>query len=297
MNQIIKVQGIAFITLCLCLLPVLPNLIALSLHQQVVIAAILVLTVGVPHGALDTILAEKTFPLIGVGDWVIFLLLYILSALTVVIVATFLPLVFIAGFLAMSVVHFTHDLDEAAPLLTKLLYGGAIIFIPAVLYGTQIRELFLVISGPYAGIKVYQVISFLAVPWLIALSITTVNQLKYRPLLALELLAALLIMLVAPPLISFTVYFCFMHSIRHVIKSYQSLKISLQMRHFAMIGVPMITVLVAIIFTSLFLQDIPFDQRVLRIIFIGLAALTVPHMVVVLKFKSALLARGNYNGE
>ena len=87
------------------------------------------------------------------------------------------------------------------------------------------------------------------------------------------------------PLIAFTVYFCFLHSIRHSI----SLAIDLDsnslvngFRLFVKKALPL-TILTAIFsFIALYLLENSYnlDSAILKIIFIGLASLTFPHILL-----------------
>jgi Brp/Blh family beta-carotene 15,15'-monooxygenase len=87
------------------------------------------------------------------------------------------------------------------------------------------------------------------------------------------------------PLLAFTVYFCFLHSIRHSI----SLAIDLNpnsvingLRLFIKKALPL-TILTAIFsFIALYLLSNSYnlDSAILKIIFIGLASLTFPHILL-----------------
>ena len=87
-----------------------------------------------------------------------------------------------------------------------------------------------------------------------------------------------------PPLVGFTLYFCGVHSLRHLRYTWAELRA----RSYA----PSTLVLLALFFTLvswiagiLVFWQMPsvaiMDGAILRIIFIGLAALTVPHMLLV----------------
>ena len=87
------------------------------------------------------------------------------------------------------------------------------------------------------------------------------------------------------PLIAFTVYFCFLHSIRHSI----SLAIELDpnsiingFKLFVKKALPL-TILTAIFsFIAIYLLSYlnNLDSAILKIIFIGLASLTFPHILL-----------------
>jgi Brp/Blh family beta-carotene 15,15'-monooxygenase len=87
------------------------------------------------------------------------------------------------------------------------------------------------------------------------------------------------------PLVAFTIYFCFLHSIRHSISLISELdKNDLKngLKIFIKKALPL-TILTAIFcFLGLYLLNntYNFDSSILKIIFIGLASLTFPHILL-----------------
>ena len=87
------------------------------------------------------------------------------------------------------------------------------------------------------------------------------------------------------PLIAFTLYFCFLHSIRHSITLIFELNredLSIGIKIFLKEALPL-TILTAIfcLISLYFLNNAySFDSSILKIIFIGLASLTFPHILL-----------------
>jgi len=98
---------------------------------------------------------------------------------------------------------------------------------------------------------------------------------------AAELLAVTLLMLVAPPLIGFAAFFCGMHSVRHVIRTYHYAGRNSLGFLISAATVPMVLVLLAACAGWMFLDRSSLSRGVTQFLFVGLAALTVPHMVLV----------------
>ena len=95
----------------------------------------------------------------------------------------------------------------------------------------------------------------------------------------LELFGLLLLAWVLPPLFFFAVYFCGLHSPRHIIESARVLRWHTRAVRMTALGISIITVAAALgIYVSL--PAIDATPRLLAVIFIGLAALTVPHMLL-----------------
>ena len=87
------------------------------------------------------------------------------------------------------------------------------------------------------------------------------------------------------PLVAFTVYFCFLHSIRHSISLVYELDnndLMNGLKIFTKKALPLTIVTATFCFLGLYLLNNTYnsDSSVLKIIFIGLASLTFPHILV-----------------
>jgi Brp/Blh family beta-carotene 15,15'-monooxygenase len=88
---------------------------------------------------------------------------------------------------------------------------------------------------------------------------------------------------IAPPLLGFAIYFCCIHSARHFKKIYSSIKqtvSSSNIKNQAILFTTISWVAAGIAFWLLADFADP-GPTIMRIIFIGLAALTVPHMLLI----------------
>ena len=293
MTRFLKIQGIVFAFLTLCVVLGWSQVQTVSDQTQIIVASILILFLGVPHGALDAVLAEKSFNIKGYLNWALFLVQYCLLAALIVVIAVYLPLVFLVGFLVISVFHFSTDLTPNVPFVSRLLYGGAIIFISAVYYSDEMVRLFGLLSGPDVAETIIYPIKSVAVPWLVLLVGAALYQFKSDVYVAVEMLAVAVLALLVPPLVSFTLYFCFMHSVRHIFRSVQITKQFSVAYHVKMVVLPMAGVFFAVLISWFLLKDQSIDQRIIQIVFLGLAALTVPHMVIIERMKWDSRVRGD----
>lgn len=104
-------------------------------------------------------------------------------------------------------------------------------------------------------------------------------QPQYRkPLLGLLLLIALVYLL--PPLISFAIYFCLWHSPGHMLRLWRSLEQTERKRSLGEAGLYTGAAWIAMGLAFYYLQG-PAPSSLLQLTFIGLAALTLPHMLLV----------------
>ncbi len=87
------------------------------------------------------------------------------------------------------------------------------------------------------------------------------------------------------PLIAFTLYFCFLHSIRHSITLMLELDktdLNIGFRLFIKKALPLTVLIIVFCLIALYFlnNSYSFNSSILKIIFIGLASLTFPHILL-----------------
>jgi Brp/Blh family beta-carotene 15,15'-monooxygenase len=185
-------------------------------------------------------------------------------------------------FLLISVWHFSADLAPSALWLARLSYGSAIIVLPAFRFSNELTALFSFLIDTNASVSLVAALQALLLPVsvLIALSLTLLVVRADR-FSALELLSVSALMFFVAPLPAFTLYFCLMHGARHILRTKQQVaQVSVQ----SMLGVmilPMLGTLVLMLLGWFFVVSQSLEQGVVQLVFVGLAALTVPHMCLV----------------
>jgi len=98
---------------------------------------------------------------------------------------------------------------------------------------------------------------------------------------ALEIVSVGLLSIFLMPLLAFTIFFCGMHSFRHILRTVNSsAKSPLHLLISASI-VPLLACFLVFGAGFLKLRQVPLEARMIQLIFVGLAALTVPHMALV----------------
>lgn len=255
------------------------------------IAAVLLL--GVPHGGLDGAVARRIGWSKGLVGWVGFHISYIALAALVVWLWWQWPLPGLAIFLAISALHFgSSDIALTQSRLAQqskhqwlplIAHGG---LIPIAIPGLQpiaVQPLFTILVGDAGAAMLIQAIDLLFLPWLLGCLLYCVYAIIYpawrTPLLNLVILLVGVFLL--PPLISFALYFCFWHSRSHILRVWHSLKDNSERRQ-SFIEATLYSLmawLAALIFFMLFQASL--TTALIQLTFIGLAALTVPHMLLV----------------
>jgi len=260
--------------------------------------AIAIALFGVPHGGLDTVFARQLHGLRGLRDWGLFATLYSLLAAAVVGVWLVAPMFFLLGFLLISAVHFSGDPQAGTNRVSRALYGGAVIVLPTGLHSAEVGELFGLLAGTQAAGLVTPVLAALALPWLAALAAAAVAEAGRSPRTSLEFLAVGALMFLAPPLTAFAVFFCGMHSARHILRTFDWAARPGRWPMMASGLVPTVAVVAGGAAIWWWRDDVPFDAQVVQLVFVGLAALTVPHMALVerVRLSGWTLRRGGAHG-
>ncbi len=241
---------------------------------------LLIVLLGVPHGALDPVYAQAWPGIQGRAAWVFFVWSYLLLATWVIAVWWRAPTLFLWGFLTISVLHFSGDLTTGTPAWTRFFYGGAVIVLPAALHADELTRLFALLTNPESAAWVVPTLQFMAWPWSAALLVAVVLNAHRDTVVALEVLAVSVLTLTAPPLIGFTVFFCAMHSPRHMLRT--QVFAGMTLPALAAVALwPMLGVLLMAAGAWYGLPDSSLDARMVQFIFVALAALTVPHMLLV----------------
>lgn len=281
MNRALRIQGLAFSVVALTLAAATVVLPRLDARVELLVVAAMIILLGVPHGALDTIFARKLYQVRSLRGWIGFGFLYGAPAAAVVALWLVAPSVFLLGFLLISAVHFSGDPAEGSRGLSRLLYGGAVIVLPTLLHADEVDRLFGLLAGPEAAARVTPWLASLAWPWLAMLIASALLEARRSWQTTLELLAVAALATTAPPLVAFTVFFCGMHSARHILRTVAYASPSPSWLLLTAGVLPMVLVFLASAISWFCLADTPLDARLIQFVFVGLAALTVPHMALI----------------
>ena len=260
----------------------------------------LILIIGVSHGSLDHIKGKKLLALFNIQKNYLFYLIYILTSLAVIFIWILIPSITLIVFLIVASYHFgkedTEFLITNKSYFTEILYffkGVLIILAPLHFHFQETIEIFklLLITNEvfYLSLdfietnRVIQIGIILSTLSSIFLFFKEFEIKKFS--IFFDYFSILILNYYLPPLIAFTIYFCFLHSIRHSI----SLAIELDgdnlfngFKIFAKKALPLTILTGVFCLISLYLINSGnnLDEAVLKVIFIGLASLTFPHILL-----------------
>lgn len=243
--------------------------------------AALILLLGVPHGALDTVFAEELHGVHGWCGWSLFALAYLSLSLLVLLAWQYAPQLFLAGFLLLSVLHFSGDLTPGAGFMARLLYGGTTIVLPALLHESEMARLFAFLVAPQAAAALAGFLHDISWLWLLATILAAAWRTRTHRLTGFEMAAAVILALLAPPLLAFTVFFCTMHSARHIVRTWHHAGAGPAARLGRAALLPLLGTLILGGAAAYSLRVQPIEAGMMQLVFVGLATLTVPHMALV----------------
>ena len=250
------------------------------------IAMLCIILLGIPHGALDNTIARmKGWP-DTVNYFFIFHFSYIVISLLVIVFWLYQPLISLIIFLLISGLHFAnseYNDDEKINKVSFFSHAGLVPIIIPWMHTEEVIGIFLLLAGDAAS-HLIPIIAYLFYVWVFVFFLYTVNFIRRKSSVQryVQLILSLIMIYVLPPLISFSIYFCLIHGPRHMSKVLR--KLSKKERHQAIketLVYSMVT-FVLIFSSAYYVSDNKMiSEGLLRITFIALAALTVPHMILV----------------
>lgn len=253
----------------------------LSLMDFPLIAGAAMLLLGVPHGGFDVALAHRRWDIGTRSTLTAFLALYIGLAAGFAVLWFLLPQLALPVFIVMSGAHFAGDWRADIPVVPRMVVGLALITAPALLHRAPVEEIFVWLVPADVAVKSAEVMAAASIPLLQAAALIVLATAWSRPGAALEMAAVLLLAVFAAPLVFFVTYWCGLHSLRHVLAVQAELR-PRSLPALARLSLPYAPIAIfGVVLGALLWPHLDLGQAVLAALFVSLAALTVPHMMLV----------------
>lgn len=253
---------------------------------QVAILALGVIILGLPHGALDPAIAGRAGLIKSAASLWAFNAAYTGVVLGVIALWWLAPVFSLILFLAVSAWHFAGDWRGTLPLWAQGVGGAGLLLLPIIFHTQEVANIFALLSGP-GGAVVAEILSHLG--WWVPLAMLCVAGfalMRQQWSSAMELTALVLIGIFAPPLVFFIIYFCSLHSPRHLREHFQRAHKSEHKRLWRMLIVYTSATLLLIIPMLWLWSSVSLSESIVRMVFVGLAAVTVPHMMLMVYAES-----------
>ena len=264
------------------------------------ICLLFILVIGVSHGSLDHIKGKRLLKIFDIKNVLFFYVSYILLAIFIILFWVLLPAISLLLFLVVASYHFgkedTQFLTTNNNLINQLLFffkGSLIILAPMFFHFNETVAIykFLLIEDE----AFYTILDYIETNkiLLIGIVLSTLSSVLLlikefeikKFVIFLDYFSIIILNYYLPPLVAFTLYFCFLHSLRHTITlifEIDNFDFNNGLIKFLKKALPL-TILTAIfcLISLFFLNNIyDLNSSILKVIFIGLASLTFPHILL-----------------
>ena len=261
-------------------------------NSLITVSLFLILTIGISHGSLDHIKGKKLLKILGFKSSIIFYIGYIIIGLITILIWIFFPKFLLFLFLIIASFHFGKEDSEfiSKNKNFELIYflKGLLVIIAPLLFHRD--ETILIFQSLNFDISKNILINYLILYFFLLLSfissiILSLNKsFEVKSLLLMDFLSIIILNYFLNPVLAFTIYFCFLHSIRHSILLIQKINKNIRKGFpiFFRKALPLtIITIIGYIIALYFLNNCnELDDSIYKVIFIGLAALTFPHILL-----------------
>ena len=264
------------------------------------ICLLLILSIGISHGSLDDVKGRKLFQIFEIKKFYIFYLAYILIAIIVIILWILIPYVSLIIFLTVASYHFGKEDTQFLIVENSyynqflfLLKGSLIIFAPMYFHFNEtisiFKLLFIENENFYNFLDLIEskkiLLYCIILSTLANILLFTKNFELKKFTIFLDYFSIIIINYYFSPLVAFTIYFCFLHSVRHSISLMSELDrddLGNGFKIFVKKALPLTIITAIFCAIGLYLLNNTYnlESSILKIIFIGLASLTFPHILL-----------------
>ena len=257
---------------------------------QTLLCFFFISVIGISHGALDHIKGFNLMKIYNIQNKFLFFPIYIIISLLIIILWMLVPLLTLLSFLVVASYHFGKEDCSVGNFIKirfeNLLYflkGSLVITAPLTFHTSETLEIFQILNVNI----ILPNENFLYGLILISLiaNIVIIYRSNNTGFFLADWLTVLSLNIFLSPLVAFTIYFCFLHSVRHslsLIYEIDKSEFKEGLNKFIKKALPL-TLITAILFVlSIYILTnfYVLDDAILKVIFIGLASLTFPHILL-----------------
>ena len=288
MTKINFYHSLIFFNLCI----ILAGIEYLREGSFLIISLFLILTIGISHGSLDHIKGKKLIKYLGYKSISVFYLIYIFVGITTIIIWLMFPKFLLLLFLIIAAFHFGKEDSEFIDKEKKfeLIYfvkGSLIITTPLFFHKEETLAIFETLNFDISNSLIVTneiLFMFIILSLISSIFLSLKRNIEIKSLLLMDNLSILILNYFLNPIVAFTVYFCFLHSIRHSMSLINEINKNLKkgLPIFIKKALPLtILTIIGYILSILVLNNYnELNETIYQVIFIGLASLTFPHILL-----------------
>jgi len=243
---------------------------------------------------LDNIKGRKLLKIFGFKSEYIFYIIYLTISSLIILLWIIFPNTVLLIFLIVACYHFGKEdtvfFVNKEILFKEILYffkGSSVIIAPLLFHREETIEIFRALNFNIFENSLFSdtfLLIFLFLGLISSFFLSHKKDINFKILLMTDFLSILIINFFLSPILAFTIYFCFLHSIRHSITLIFELDKSFKngFRKFIKKAIPLtlITSFAFIVAIYLLNNFYELNEAIYKVIFIGLASLTFPHILL-----------------
>ena len=273
---------------------ILSSFVFLRDNNLVILCLFLILILGISHGSLDNIKGKKLLKIFDIKSMSIFYIGYSLISLFIIIIWLIFPKTLLFIFLIIAAYHFGKEdsnfLQKEKSNYDEILFflkGSAVIISPLLFHKIETVLIFQSLNfniSEIIFIKNVFLYILLILSFFSNVFLFLKKNIEIKSLLLMDFFSILILNYFLNPILAFTIYFCFLHSIRHSLSLMLQLNknIKKSFRLFVKKAIPL-TIVIAILYLSAaayLSNSYGLNSAIIKVIFIGLASLTFPHILL-----------------
>jgi len=255
-----------------------------------IICFFLISIIGVSHGALDHIKGYKLMKIYKINNKYFFYPVYIFCCLLVIFFWIIFPSVTLILFLLVASYHFGKEDSCVGNIIKKrfinlfyLFKGSVVVLAPLFFHTEETLQIFKILGDNSTLIHENFLISLLLISFISNFFIMQWSN--NGGFFLADWVTIFTLNIFFSPLISFTIYFCFLHSVRHsfgLIYEINSKNFKNGFKKFLKKALPLtlVTAIFFVVSVYILTNYYVLDDAILKVIFIGLASLTFPHILL-----------------
>ena len=261
-------------------------------NSLLIVSLLLILSIGISHGSLDHVKGKKLLKILGIKSSAVFYLGYIFVGLITIFIWLLFPKFLLFLFLIVAAFHFGKEDSEFINKnknfeIFYFLKGSLVIVSPLLFHKNETLSIFKSLNFDISeNILINNEILyfFIFISFISNIFLSLNKSFDTKSLLLMDFLSILILNYFLNPILAFTIYFCFLHSIRHSISLIQEININLKkgLPIFIKKALPLtiITIFGYLIALSFLNNFNDLSESIYKVIFIGLASLTFPHILL-----------------
>jgi Brp/Blh family beta-carotene 15,15'-monooxygenase len=251
-----------------------------STHANM-LAAVAIVLAGIPHGTLDVEIAAAHFGQKGIAGKAMIIASYLGCAAAMVLLWVLIPELALVSFLIISIVHFSRDWRGGVDPFLAMMVGWALVALPALASPDDVATIFAALTGNQNGAIIAALLGAASVPAALGSLVFAYWAFSHNDKQsALEVLACIAAALLLPALVAFAVFFCGLHSPRHMADALRETGALSSIKKAVIIAAVSALSLGLGVLMFLYQGDVPADMGVIRSAFILISTLTVPHFIL-----------------